>query len=263
MKRSLLLAIGGASLLVIVAHRIDHSPESTHAVRSAPHWTYAGEAGPARWSELCPEWEVARTGREQSPIDLPGDATATADPVRSLRFEYGRSDVRILNNGHTIQVNVEPGSSFHLGDDRYDLLQLHFHSPSEHTVDGEATALEMHLVHKDESGHLAVIGVMFDAGRPNQLLERFWDLLPPEEGPATHHEDVELDLADLVPMERATYRYDGSLTTPPCTEGVQWIVFRERMHASREQIAAFHEIVGDTNRPVQPLHEREVQLVSE
>lgn len=264
MKRSMLLAIGGVALLAVVAQATKESTHGTHATHATHEWTYSGNTGPAHWGELKPEWAVAQTGHEQSPIDLPGHAEAAADhDVPSLRFEYGQSDVRILNNGHTVQVNVEPGSSIYLGDRRYDLLQFHFHSPSEHTVDGKAAPLEMHLVHKDESGGLAVVGVMFDAGRKSQFLEHFWDLLPHEEGPATHHEDVVLDLADVLPANRSTYRYAGSLTTPPCTEGVRWIVFRTRAQASREQIAAFHEIVGDSNRPVQPIFEREVHVVRE
>jgi len=219
---------------------------------SGPSWGYEPDNGPAHWGTLDPAFNACAMGKEQSPIDL--TAGQDADPL-AIEFDYRRTDIAIENNGHTIQVNPDPGSAIVLNEVRFDLLQFHFHHASEHTVDGNQLPLEMHLVHRNDGGSLAVVGVLFDEGPANDALAPVWTHLPPEPAAARAVEG-ELDLASLLPATRKTWRYPGSLTTPPCTEGVNWIVFTETLSMSAEQITAFGAIHPNNFRPVQPLGDR-------
>jgi carbonic anhydrase len=229
--------------------------EKTHPSGShAPHWTYEGGAGPAHWAELAPEFALCASGQAQSPIDL-SDAVRRTSP--DLEFHYKPSHLNELNNGHTIQLNYDAGSSISVGGVRYDLVQVHFHIPSEHTVGGKAFAAEAHLVHKSADGHLAVIGVLIDRGPASHPLAPVWAHLPATEGPV-HHERGSLDAAGLLPAKHAAWRYEGSLTTPPCTEGVHWFVMETPMTLSDEQLERLRAILHSNNRPVQPRHERNV-----
>ena len=217
-----------------------------------PHWGYEGEHGPEHWGSLDPGFAVCSNGREQSPIDLTG---AEAGALSEIVFEYAPSPISILNNGHTIQVDYQPGSGIVLDGARYGLVQFHFHHRSEHTVDGADFPLEMHLVHADAGGALAVVGVFLDEGAANEALAPVWRGLPAEAGPARFIEGT-VDANALLPERRTTWRYPGSLTTPPCSEGVSWLVMTEPVTASREQIEAFSALFPVNNRPVQPLNGR-------
>ena len=219
---------------------------------SGPSWGYEPGNGPRLWGTLDPAFSACAVGKEQSPIDLP--AGRTADPI-AIEFDYGQTRIAVENNGHTIQVNPDPGSGIVLNGVRFDLLQFHFHHASEHTVDGKQLPLEMHLVHRNDDGSLAVVGVLFEEGPVNNTLAPVWTHLPPEPV-ASHVVAGELDLASLLPASRKTWRYQGSLTTPPCTEGVHWIVLAETLSISAEQTAAFGAIYPNNFRPVQPLGER-------
>lgn len=219
-----------------------------------PHWTYEGDAGPTHWSELAPEFSLCAAGHAQSPIDLSG-TRRQASP--DLQFHYRPSHLNELNNGHTIQVNYDAGSSISVGGVRYDLVQVHFHIPSEHTVGGRAYAAEAHLVHKSADGQLAVIGLLIDRGAASQPLAQLWAHLPATEGPV-HQESGNLNAARLLPSKHAAWRYEGSLTTPPCTEGVHWFVLESPITLSGEQLERLRGILHVNNRPVQPLHERTV-----
>ena len=219
---------------------------------AGPSWSYEPHNGPDLWGTLDPEFSTCGSGQEQSPIDLTAAEPADLPPVE---VDYRRTRIAIENNGHTIQVNPDPGSGIVLGGVRSDLLQFHFHHASEHTVDGIQFPLEMHLVHRSDSGSLTVVGVLFTEGPANEALAPVWEHLPAEPA-ASHVVPGELDLAALLPSVQTSWRYPGSLTTPPCTEGVSWVVLTERPTMSEAQIAAFGAIHPNNFRPVQPLGER-------
>ena len=212
------------------------------------NWGYDGDIGPAHWGSLDPSFATCSRGFEQSPIDL-GDAPTASPP--GVEFDYGPRSAEVVNNSHTIQVNVDPGSGIVVDQVRYDLLQFHFHRASEHTVAGTRFPLETHLVHQGEDGALAVVGVLHREGAPAEALAPIWNLLPAEPGNAVPVPGG-VDLAALLPKRRTAWRYPGSLTTPPCTEGVSWVVMTEPTTLSAEQIAAFSAIHDGNYRPVQP-----------
>jgi carbonic anhydrase len=213
------------------------------------------------------EFALCREGLEQSPIDLTGAVPARdAGIERQIGEEVLTLDQRarvmdIVDNGHTIQVTSDVPMALDVDGVHYELVQFHFHAPSEHTIDGEYSPLEVHFVHKSEAGELAVIGVLVDEGKHDALWEPVLSALPDGPDDPRHVENLELDMGELRPLPRSYYRYLGSLTTPPCSEGVQWIVMAERRQISPEQMADMVSHLRDNNRPVQPLGERELLLV--
>ncbi|MBI1876654.1 MAG: carbonic anhydrase family protein [Chloroflexi bacterium] len=224
------------------------------AVASGPvHWTYEGAEGPEYWGELSQDFALCSTGTEQSPIDVP--STSSVNPA-DITFNYQPTALNIFNNGHTIQVNYDPGSSIDVGGKTYDLKQFHFHTPSEHAVDSNHTDLEMHLVHQSADGQLAVVGVMLRQGSENPAFQPVFDNLPAQESEPTAVGNVTVNASDLLPQERTYYRYNGSLTTPPCSEGVQWLLMNTPVELSEVQVTAFQSIFQNDARPVQPLNER-------
>lgn len=230
------------------------------------HWGYGEEDGPARWGSLKSDWSLCGTGISQSPVDL-GKALPAEGPkvVRryrpaSLQIIHHEHVVDVLNNGHTIQVNYDEGSTLQVGDAHFELLQYHFHAPSEHTVDGKHFPMEMHLVHKGPDGSLAVLGVLIEAGSHQPAFEPVWKHFPAKQGELQHLEHVSVDVDELLPADRHAYRYRGSLTTPPCSEDVSWIVFSKPLQLSKQQIDAFVAIVTGNNRPIQPLGQRTVLI---
>jgi carbonic anhydrase len=218
------------------------------------HWGYAGEVAPEHWGELSPDYAACSHGKEQSPVDIP--ASAPVNPA-TLQIEYLPSALYILNNGHSIQVNYDSGSTLEIDGIRYPLVQFHLHSLSEHTLAGSHTPMELHLVHTDDAGRMAVVGVMIVEGAPNPAYEAILSHLPAEEGQHQAFPEVVVNAGALLPVERSYYRYAGSLTTPPCTEDVSWIVMAAPVELSTEQIAAFQELYTDNYRPVQPLNARQ------
>jgi len=220
----------------------------------ALHWSYAGETGPEHWADLDSEWVIAREGREQSPINI---AKPIEEDLPPIEFNYHPSRVNIINNGHTIQVNYDAGSSVKVDGETYQLQQFHFHAPSEHKIDGKSSEMEMHLVHKSAQGELAVVGVLINSGAANEAFEPVWKNLPTSAGDEQHYED-QVSTADLLPDSRSYFTYPGSLTTPPCSEGVKWLLLTTPIELSADQVARFAKIYGANNRPVQPLHDRRV-----
>ncbi len=226
------------------------------AEQAAPHWSYEGEDGPAHWGQLADEYLMCSQGSNQSPVDLVADVHAEL-PV--LEFEYfSQSLIDEVNNGHTIQQNVKPGSFLRIPVRglSVELKQFHFHSPSEHTIDGESFAMELHFVHVDENGAILVVGVMIDEGEEHPVLKKMWSFMPENAGD-TNKQPIRIEETNLLPPTREYFSYSGSLTTPPCSEGVKWIVLKTPIEASAEQIAIFQKRVGPiTNRPVQPYNAR-------
>lgn len=230
---------------------------------SDPVWHYEGAEGPERWGALSPKFATCGDGRSQSPVDIA--ETVMGTDVRALKTNLLPGSLRIahhehvadgINNGHTIQVNVEGAESLTIGNDTYELVQYHFHNESEHTVKGRHYPMEMHLVHKAPDGKLAVIGVFIEEGAPNPAFDPIWNNLPNKKGEESHYPNANVDVDKLLPTSRASYRYDGSLSTPPCSEGVRWIVMTTPIQLSGEQIKAFTAIIHDNNRPTQPLNGR-------
>ena len=218
-------------------------------------WGYAPENGPERWEHLAPEYRICGIGRHQSPIDIVDPTPAT---LPAIHFNYQPLAVNTHNTGRTIQVAYPEGSWITVDAVRYDLLQFHFHAPSEHTVAGKFSDMELHLVHKSGDGVLAVIGVLIEAGGINAALAPFWNSLPASPGESEQVKGVTFDLMDLLPRTKSTYRYIGSLTTPPCSEGVEWFVMTTPIEMSPSQIATFKAVMAANNRPTQPLNGREL-----
>lgn len=221
---------------------------------TGPHWSYEGKTGPAYWGTLSPEFALCATGQSQSPIDIVG---AEGADLANLVFHYEPTPVEIVNNGHTVQVNYAPGSHMEVDGARFDLAQFHFHAPSEHTIAGKHAAAELHFVHKSATGELAVVGVLIEEGAHNPKFEPVWSHLPAKAGPA-QKVGTTIDADDLLPGDPRTYRYSGSLTTPPGTEGVRWHLMVEPVQLSKEQIAAFTKVYQGNNRPVQGLNKRRI-----
>ena len=218
-------------------------------------WAYSGKKGPQAWGKISAEFRACKSGRMQSPIDLGTDARVSAS-AEAIEFDYHLTPLRILHNGHTVQVNYEPGSGITVGGKRYELLQFHFHGPSEHVVDGRPAALEMHLVHMSADGELAVVGVLMDAGAENRALSEVWASMPKRATAERVSKQVLVNARDLLPSDTAYYRYMGSLTTPPCSEGVSWYVLEQRLEVSAQQIGKFAKAVGANARPAQALNQR-------
>ena len=228
------------------------APEST-APHAGPHWGYAGEIGPDHWGEVSEDFAACAKGHMQSPVDLGGAEVAGHFAVAAA---YRPGALSVLNNGHTVQVNFPEGSVLTSGINRYKLLQMHFHTPSEETLYGIPYPMALHFVHVDHAGNLAVLGVLFAEGMHNPELDKVIRAAPRSEQGPRAVPGVSFDPARLLPANLAVWRYEGSLTTPPCTEGVRWHVATHRVAASAAQIAAIHAIIGDNARPVQPLYGR-------
>jgi len=223
-----------------------------HGIPGAPHWTYEGAQGPEHWGELQADFRVCQLGLEQTPIDLTGGLQGNPG---SVRYDYKPLPLRIVNNGHTIQVNADTGSFCVIGDTRFDLLQLHFHHPSEHLLSGNNFDLECHFVHRSDSGALAVSGVFIRPGAHNATLKSLFDAMPNTEGSEIRVADT-IDIAAIMPPENGYFRYMGSLTTPPCSEGLTWTVHKQPIEASVEQIRQFATLFPKNARPVQRRNRR-------
>lgn len=217
----------------------------------APHWSYEGDGNPAKWGELQSDFRMCQLGLEQTPIDL---ASGIKGDVGSLQYNYQPLPLRIVNNGHTIQFNADAGSACVISGTRYELLQFHMHHPSEHLLDGKGFDLECHFVHKSSAGALAVTGVFIRPGTANEALRAFFDVMPAKPGPETT--GGQIDVAAILPKTGGYFRYMGSLTTPPCSEGLTWTVHKEPIEASIEQIRKFAALFPSNARPLQKRNRR-------
>lgn len=220
----------------------------------SPHWSYDGPEGVEHWGMVSPAYMACESGSHQSPINITmAEHTGTQE---QLVFRYQSAALHAVDNGHTIQVAVPLGSELQMNGQTYNLRQFHFHGPSEHHVAGRTFPMELHLVHQDGKGYILVVAVLIEVGVSNRALVDLWQKLPShagEQGPTHPLKPHDLLLASL-----HHFSYQGSLTTPPCTEGVQWIVLRDPSTLSSQQVAQFVLIVGRNVRPVQPFHERQV-----
>jgi len=257
----------------MLIHRFTHLPIALSCLLLIPacgggteaaghaNWGYAGEQGPDHWGELDAGFTLCGSGRSQSPIDLVTSAAAPED-LPALECAYAAAALSIVNNGHTIQVDLPAGQTLRVGSEEYGLAQFHFHGPSEHTVDGAHSPMELHLVHANDSGDLAVLGILIQEGAEHAALASAWSHLPQAAYDEREPAGVEIDVSALLPETLDYFQYEGSLTTPPCSEGVSWHVLRTPIELSPAQIEAFRAIVPVNNRPVQPLHGRIVRASS-
>lgn len=221
------------------------------------HWSYEGAESPEHWSQLNDEFKTCQQGMNQSPVNID---TALKAHLAPLEIHYSDGPKVILNNGHTVQASIDASSADYITLDgqNYKLQQFHFHAPSENTVHGKHYAMEMHLVHKDDDGDIAVVAVMFDTGAANPELTKLWRAMPEKAESSKTLRSV-LNINGLMPADKTYWRFSGSLTTPPCTEGVTWIVLKHPLTLSAAQLEKFTQVMHhDNNRPIQPLHGRVV-----
>lgn len=218
------------------------------------HWSYEGESGPENWGELADAFALCADGTQQTPIDITdADVVALPDPV----IEYAAGPVQFNNNGHTVVAGAAAGNTLTVDGESSRLLQMHYHAPAEHDIAAAEGAAEVHFVHANLQDGLSVVGVVIVEGEENAAWAPYIEAL------VVNEEEIlegTLDWAALLPESRATFRYSGSLTTPPCSEGEDWYVMTEPIEMSTEQIAALSEVFGETDRPVQPQGDREVVL---
>jgi carbonic anhydrase len=239
-----------------------------HEAEAEVHWGYEGDEGPEYWGDLSSDFAACRQGVEQSPVDLSHSIPVGTVPLErqlttpTLTVEQRARVMDLVDNGHTIQVTNDVPMALDLGDEHYELVQFHFHAPSEHTFDGKHAPLEVHYVHESTGGRLAVLGALLEEGKHEPLLDPILAALPANPGGSRHLEGLDLDMSQLRPLPQKYFVYEGSLTTPPCSEGVLWIVMGELRQFSPDQMAALTPHLHDNNRPVQPLGDRQLSLVS-
>jgi Carbonic anhydrase len=226
---------------------------SCAASEQTSHWGYEGQENPENWGKLSPDYSTCENGKNQSPINI--DHVLKTEH-ENLKFSFKPSKQEIINNGHTIQVNVTGDNQLILDEQTFTLQQFHFHSPSENTIKGKSYPMEAHFVYKNKAGELTVVALMFNHGEVNRELAKIWQQMPAQAGNKAIIENT-VDIRALFPNTLDYYRFSGSLTTPPCTEGVRWIVLEQPVTASEQQIEKFHSIMHhNNNRPVQPLNGR-------
>jgi carbonic anhydrase len=243
-------------LLLITLWMVVSSAPALAQEHQAEHtWNYSGAQGPDHWGDLKPEFATCKTGHNQSPIDIRDTRKAGLPPIQ---FDYKSSTLHIIDNGHTIMINYSPGSSISVGGKTYQLKQFHFHRPSEEKIHGEGYDMVVHLVHADQEGNLAVVAVLLQKGEANPLVEKLWDNLPKEAGKEELLDSVKINVADLLPADRSYYTFPGSLTTPPCSEGVTWFVLKHSVTASAAEIAQFERLYPNNARPTQAQYDRVV-----
>jgi carbonic anhydrase len=218
----------------------------------AMHWGYEGEGGPLSWGKLSPANIKCDIGERQSPIDIRDGIRVDLDP---LNFDYKDSRFSVLDNGHTIQTTLGAGNYINVSGKNYELVQFHFHKPSEERIDGKSFEMVAHLVHKDAEGKLAVVAVLIKRGQANALVQSVWNNLPLEKNQAVNALST-MDLSQILPVRREYYTYMGSLTTPPCSEGVLWLVMKEPIEISADQISIFNRLYPMNARPIQKTSDR-------
>lgn len=228
-------------------------PADTHAAaKPHVHWSYEGEGAPTNWGKLKGEYAACSGGQRQSPIDIRDGIKVS---LEAIRFEYKPTAFRIVDNGHTLQASVGEGLALHLTGKRYELVQLHFHRPGEERVNGRTFDMSVHLVHRNDEGQLAVVAVLLEKGSEHPLVQTLWNNMPLEKNLEVAPLEA-IDPAQLLPENRAYWTYMGSLTTPPCTEGVLWLVMKQPMQVSADQVAIFSRLYRNNARPVQAANGR-------
>ena len=229
------------------------------AVRSDDvHWAYEGDSGPQAWGRLKPEFNLCAIGRRQSPISIE-EGTTLQGPAEPIQFNYLPSNGTVVNNGHTIQVEMQGENSITVRGSSYRLLQFHFHTPSEEQINFKRFPMVAHLVHRNAEGQLAVVAVLLDIGAANPVIDTVWTYMPLDAGDRVRVPNALLNLAELLPADQRYYQFMGSMTTPPCSEGVLWMVLKAPITVSQEQLKLFTQLYPQNARPIQPLNARPVR----
>ncbi len=218
-------------------------------------WGYSGEISPQYWGDLKDEYSLCKDGKNQSPINISNPVEAE---LSDLFQNYPHTALNVTNNGHTIVVNFPDKNELKIDNKVFKLKQFHFHTPSENQIDGKNFPMEIHFVHMSKDKELAVIAVMVKDGKNSATLNKIIKNMPKKSGEKNSLKDFKLNALDLLPKEKDYYRFSGSLTTPPCSEGVRWFVLKDPIEASKEQLVTFNNIMGNNNRPIQPLYARKV-----
>jgi carbonic anhydrase len=231
---------------------------NNNAEHEEKHWSYTGDTGPQAWGKLNPAFNVCAIGKRQSPINIE-EPTTLQGPAEPLQFNYTPSNGVVVNNGHTIQVNIQGNNTLTVRGSTYNLLQIHFHTPSEEKINFRNYAMVAHMVHQNSEGQLAVVAVLLDPGVANPLIEKIWTYMPLDVSDQVRMPLDLVNLNDLLPKDQRYYQFIGSLTTPPCTEGVLWMVFKQPTPISKEQLRLFQQIYPYNARPVQPVNNRPVR----
>lgn len=253
MKKIISLSLSAIATMVLTTgcanqHNMEH--KNTHEA----HWDYTGEHSPAHWGEMKKGFAMCSKGKMQTPINISPTEDIDIDP---LEFNYTTGATDLINNGHTVQINVASGSSVTIDGKEFELKQFHFHTPSENNINGKKFPLEAHFVNVAKDGQIAVVALMFEEGATNPILEKIWSKFPLE---VNHKEPIKLsadDINALMPANQDYYKFMGSLTTPPCTENVKWNVFKISMNISKEQVKKFYNVFGHSNnRPLQDINNR-------
>ena len=224
-------------------------------------WSYSGEADPSHWGDLKPDFFMCKDGKNQSPVNIDTTKIVHTNSLKDIEFFYTTGAKEAINNGHTIKVDVKNGSYIKLDDIKFNLIQFHFHSPSENKIDGKSFPLEAHFVHQSQDGQLAVIAVMYEDGKDNKVLKKVCNTIFSNVHEVHKCNLSAEDINMLLPKNKDYFRFSGSLTTPPCSEGVRWIVLEHYLHISKKQTEKFVNVMmkGHNDRPVQPLNARTIQ----
>ena len=246
MKNTGSTALAGALFLQLLA-------TSAVASDAGPEWSYEGKNGPEHWGDLSPDFVQCRVGVNQSPVDITGTIDAELPP---LKLDYNTYTTELINNGHTGQANVEPGNYLRVGGESFELAQFHVHTPSEHQIDGKQFLMEVHFVHTNDKGELAVVAMLIDEGSPTGEMHKYTSKIPVELNKPVPYRQALADLPPASKTEIPYYRYNGSLTTPPCTEGVRWYILKEVMTISSDLRATYYDLIGDDARGPQPVNAR-------
>ena len=229
--------------------------------RGGAFWSYEGDSGPENWGELDPSFSTCKFGLQQSPINIVFSQVKEKKRDNEITIHYRDSPLTLINDGHNIQSNImKTDNRIIFGGKEYRLVQFHFHTPSEHTWDGKNFDMELHLFHQAENGHTLVLSMMIREGSENITLAPMWAALPKEKTEKAIPIKEKINLQALLPLSQTAYFYNGSLTTPPCTENVKWLLFKKSIEMSLQQIQAFRTIFPDNHRPIQPLNNREITL---
>jgi len=232
---------------------------ATPAARGSDSWAYTGQTGPAYWGLMGYDYLACKEGKAQSPVDIRDDSVRKSG-LPPIVFHYQPSKLQIADTGHTLEVSYTPGSFISIGNKRYELKEFHFHKPSEEKVNGKTYDMVAHLVHESADGELAVVAVLLTKGdKANSLVKMLWDNVPKKRRVEVSVDAVTIDATELLPTDKSYYTFVGSLTTPPCTEGVTWLVLKTPTVVSADEVARFAQLYPMNARPEQPLNGREVE----
>ncbi len=234
------------------------APAPASAVHKDIHWSYEGEGAPTNWGRLKPDYATCASGQRQSPIHIE-DSETLRGPAEAIEFRYAPSKGTVVNNGHTVEVKVYGENSLTVRGNTYQLVQFHFHHPAEERINGQGYPMVGHFVHRNEVGQLAVLAVLLEPGEANPLIQKVWTHMPLDVNDSVRMPPDLIHVGEILPRDQRYYQYMGSLTTPPCTEGVLWLILKQPVSISREQLRLFGQLYANNARPVQPRHDRPVR----